>query len=173
MATRAKILRQTRKVSRLEKTQRNKELLAYHQAGSGLFVFRNRSSVGELTLPKPDADGNKVVPPRGEFKGDSYFKQLLTTNEVSLVRTIEPETKPEPSPEPETSTKEQVMTEHTQNEKLILDQPDKVTTEGTVEHVVVDPEAQTLNEDENTENTENKDVLLNEDPLDGVDILSD
>jgi hypothetical protein len=54
--------------------------------------------------------------------------------------------------------------------KLILDQPDKVTHQGTVEHVVVDaPKA--LNEAAPTVKKPQEDVLITEDPMDGVDIL--
>ena len=66
--------------------------------------------------------------------------------------------------------------------KLLLDQPDTITTTGKVEHVVESQEDTQLND-----STDNKDehegncscetcsdqMLLNEDPMDGVDIIID
>jgi hypothetical protein len=57
-----------------------------------------------------------------------------------------------------------------EEKKLILDQPDTVTTEGTVEHVAgVDPLAQPLVE--TPQGLPKQDILLNEDPVDGVEII--
>jgi hypothetical protein len=108
-------------------------------------------------LPKPAANGQKYVRPGDEFQGDSYFMEMVKTNQVRLVRTLI-------TPEQERGTK---MNE----EKLICDQPDIVTTQGKVEHVVV-TEKKPLNESgKKQEATSQPEVLINEDPLAGVDIL--
>ncbi len=56
-------------------------------------------------------------------------------------------------------------------EKLIVDQPDRVTNEGTVEDIV-DPKVTQLNEGEPQEDLD-KDILLVEDPMDGIEIITD
>ena len=61
-------------------------------------------------------------------------------------------------------------------EKLILDQPERVTPKGTVENVVVldKPTAQKLNDDvvpPQTPEKQNEDTLLNDDPMAGVEII--
>ena len=129
--------------------------------GEGLYVYRNATKA-DLVLPKPAKNGVKMIGPGKEFHGDSYFMQMVKTNEVRLVRTlITPE-----------EQKEIKMAE----EKLLLDQPDTITTEGTVEHVIVKPELP-LNEAKKPcccgggTCNENKEVLINEDPMDGVDII--
>lgn len=60
-------------------------------------------------------------------------------------------------------------------EKLILDQPDQVTEQGTVEHVSpTTPGVQPLNEQPGADPaTKPQDTLLNEDPMDGVTIIRD
>ena len=58
------------------------------------------------------------------------------------------------------------------NEKLILDQPDTVTTEGTIERVVVPPQAKPMNEaNPASQQVSNKEVLLTDDASEGVEIL--
>jgi hypothetical protein len=145
------------------------KLKEFHERGKGLFVFRNKSNEATLSLPKVAADGktrmvgpaNPKVPGSGEWEGDSYFMQLVP-REAILVRVIK-------APGEE----EEQMNE---NEKLILDQPEMVTAEGTVEQVVESaPDTdQPINEtpEEGIEKSK-KDVLLTEDPLDGVTIITD
>lgn len=121
--------------------------------GSGLYVYRNHNNA-TLMLPKPLADGTKTISPGAEFQGDSYFMEMVRTNQIRLVRTLIQE--------------QQTV----QEEKLILDQPDTVTTEGKVEHVAVRPEVKPLNETPCEQKcNESQEVLLNEDPVDGVDFL--
>jgi len=56
--------------------------------------------------------------------------------------------------------------------KLILDQPDRVTTQGTTESVLVDtPAQQVLTEAPTKVKAVAPDVLLVENPLDGIDII--
>lgn len=121
--------------------------------GEGLFVFRNRTN-GDLTLPKPTTSGRKVIGPGQEWQGDNYYMTLVP-QEAVLVRTIL-------SPQQERENKKM------KEEKLILDQPEKVTIEGTVEQVVKNP-VQKLNETPDVDPA--RDVLLTEDPMDGVQII--
>jgi hypothetical protein len=131
--------------------------------GEGLHVFRNRTK-SDIILDKLAVNNVKIVKPGQEFQGDSYFMKLVNEERTCvLVRTII-------SPDEERITKKM-------EEKLIVDQPDIVTTEGTVEHVVVGKEqVKPLNESPCCPNgcshdCHKKDVLITEDPLDGVDIL--
>jgi hypothetical protein len=83
-------------------------------------------------------------------------------NVIAFVRVIESST-----PEPDPTAPSPVLTEGVNMEnKLILDQPSTVTANGTVEHVVA---SQTINEA--SPNASQKEVLLNETPLDGVEII--
>ena len=131
-----------------------KKKLEYHLRGEGEYLYRNNTK-GTLDLPKPSLDGVRRVSVNGEWRGDNYFMQLVKKNEARLVKTIDhPERKDE-------------MTE-----KLIVDQPDAVTTEGTVEQVVVDENEKKLNEGQPVQDSQ-EDVLLTEDPMDGVEIIID
>lgn len=151
-----------KKLNRQEKRELRQKRTAATYAGSGLFVFENNTD-GDLTLPKPAADGRRVVGPRGQFQGDSYFHGWVKPpmNLLKFIKEIMP--------------KEQKIMENNQmSEKLILDQPDQVTTTGTVEHVVENPQQpQPINDTTNIPQqpkTDNE-VLLNEDPLSGVEII--
>lgn len=123
-------------------------------SGTGLYIYENKTS-GHLNLPKPSADGQKVIPPNGRFKGDSYFMMLVKPPE-RLLRFIE-----------EVKLEETKMNE----KKLILDQPDMVTAKGTVEHVV-DDNVPVQNFRDSVDNKQKPDVLLNEGPIDGVEIIT-
>lgn len=132
------------------------------QQGTGLFLYENNTN-GTLMLPKPTESGRKhieianpKIPGSGRFQGDSYFMNLVRSNALKLIQVLRT---------PEQEKKEESMS----NQKLILDQPDTVTNEGTIEHVtsnnpsvVVEVEGQ----------KPQVDVLLNENPMDDVEILS-
>lgn len=156
--------KRARRQSKLEKQAKRKEILEYNQRGEGLFVFRNRSRQATLSLPKPSADGktvvgpaNPAVPGSGEWEGDNYFMQLVKSHDAILVREIRG-----------------VQEERTMNqEKLILDQPEQVTSEGPVEHVLPATPVKPLNETPQDENAPLPDVLLTEDPMEGVQIIRD
>jgi hypothetical protein len=122
--------------------------------GTGHYIYENKTS-GHLTLPKPAFDGRKVVPPRGKFEGDSYFMQLVRPP-MGLLLFIG-EIKKE-----ETEVKEN---------KLILDQPDKVTDKGTVEHIM-DNNTPIQRINDSVDNNNKPDVLLNEGPIDGIEIIT-
>lgn len=138
------------------------ESRALHQAkldsvlnGEGLFVFRNNTS-GTLDLPKATVSGQKRIPRNGEWQGDNYYMVLVKRNEARCVRTILT---------PEQTMESKKMAE----QKLILDQPDQITEAGKVEHVVQKPQIK-LNES-TPDVKKTGDILINEDPMSGIDIL--
>lgn len=142
-----------RKANKLERTDQRKKTIQYHQAGSGMFVFKNRSEVASLELPKPSADGQKWVGPGQIWKGDSYFLGMVP-REAVLVEAIKEVKKEEKMPD-----------------KLILDQPDQIGAAGKIEHAVVQEDLP-INE-ANPQETKTKERLLTEDPLAGVTIIRD
>ena len=147
-----------RKLSRYESRERNKEIKEFHTRGEGVYLFRNNTS-GSLNLPKPANNGVRVVGKNAEWEGDNYFMFLVQKNDARLIRTI---TSPE-------EQKEEIK----MAEKLLVDQPDQVTVEGTVEHVVLstDDKDKKLNEGQPVDDQD--EALINEDPMDGIQILID
>ena len=141
-----------KKKSRLELVAERRRHLAVVQSGTGVYVFRNNSK-GELSLPKKSLDGKKSVQPKETFQGDSYFFQLRP--EVGLVETLQ-----EPP----------IIERNNMERKLILDQPDRVTPAGKVEQVLVSPK-QKLNETQPQPQSQSAEVLINEDPLSGIQII--
>lgn len=146
--------RPSRKANKFERTDQRRKAMEYHQAGTGLFLFRNRSSVASLELPKASSDGKKWVEPGQTWKGDSYFLSMVP-REAVLVETLSEQKKEEKMPE-----------------KLILDQPDQVTTSGRVEHTVAQEDLP-INEATPHDDKPGKERLLTEDPLAGVTIIRD
>lgn len=141
-----------KKSTKIERTQKKKEMLDYYQKGTGIYLFRNRNVSASLELPKISKDGKRWVEPNGTWEGDSYFLSLVP-REAILVRTIsEPESK-----------------EVKMESKLILDQPDQVTKAGKIEHNVSDEIP--LNEVD--PNLSDKEKLLTEDPMSGITIIRD
>jgi len=130
------------------------------QEGKGLFLYENNTA-GTLMLPKQTKSGLKLVsavnpkvPGSGRFQGDNYFMSMVRDNTlrlISVLRSVE---------------QEEAMSQ----EKLILDQPATITPQGTVEHVVQNPQ-QVVSEVVGA--GQNPDVLLNENPMDDVEILGD
>ena len=127
--------------------------------GDGLFVFKNNTK-GTLDLPKATASGKKHLAEGEEFQGDNYFMRLVPTM-LRYIREIVP------AGGPKTALVE--LKENVMPEKLILDQPDRVTNQGTVENVVAEPKKQPLHE--NQPNKQAPDILLTEDPMEGVEII--
>ena len=153
--------RRSRRMNQYQRTAELKERTEYYQRGEGLYVFRNKSG-GDLELPKPTPSGMKKVGPGKEWQGDDYYMDLVRNNEAVMVKCIH-------TPE-QTKAMKQEKEKPMNEEKLILDQPDVVTEQGTVEQVIEDP-PKPLNETTPPEVEEKKDVLINEDPMEGVDIL--
>ena len=124
-----RIQRSKQKKTQYESKQKNKEYLQHVCRGEGLFVYRNRTN-GDLKLPKPTLEGITTIRPNQEWQGDNYYMSLVP-QEAILVRTI---TSP-------TQERNKIM----QEQKLILDQPEKIMTQGQVEYVV-ETQPQKINE---------------------------
>lgn len=148
-----------RKYNKYEKKERNAEILANALCGEGLYLYRNNTN-GELTLPRPTRSGITKVDLGKEFQGDNYYMKLVQTGFLRLVKEIQ-------SPAQEQAALEGAKVE----EKLILDQPDIVTQEGQVEHVVKKTGLQKYHEErrrqkllaqQQNEAKEEDPVLLNE-----------
>ena len=156
-------IRKKAKLNKMQRAADRRDQLAYRLHGEGLYIFKNNTK-GSLILPKPASGGQKTIEPGEEFEGDNYFMSLVQTNSLRLVRELI---------SPEQERQKNMLNENTLNEeKLILDQPPTVTDKGAVEHVIADPaEKQVENIHEGKPSEKKSEVLLNEDPLDGVTIL--
>lgn len=143
------------KGTKMERKEQKRKATEYHQAGTGLYIFRNRSSVASLELPKPSADGKRWVAPGQTWKGDSYFLKMVP-REATIVEAIQEENK-----------------ENKMAEKLILDQPDQITSSGKVEHSMVGDEIQINEVGSEDTKIKAKEALITEDPLAGVTIIRD
>ena len=131
------------------------------QVGKGYFLYENNTG-GTLMLPKPTSSGIKQIeapdprrPGSGRFQGDDYFMSLVRNNMLRLIKTLR-------TPQQEAAMQD--------NEKLILDQPDTITEAGQIEHVAAPKLKKPLNEGDGEEG-EGPVVLLNENPMDDVEIL--
>jgi hypothetical protein len=134
-----------RKFNRYERKEIRSHQVAEAMAGSGLYLFENMLNA-DFTLPRPTKSGLRSIGPKQQFQGDDYYLQLVRTGYLKLINILQ-------TPQQEAQMNEQ---------KLILDQPDKVTHQGKVEQVAEAPQ-QKLNE---AGNQPQPDVLLNEGPVD-------
>jgi hypothetical protein len=157
-----------KRVSRLEKTEIAKKILDQKQHGEGLFLFKNKSSFASLDLPKKSHDGKKWIAPNETWEGDSYFLPMIPKEAILVKTIIDPK---------QTSQKTEETIMLNEENKLILDQPDQITENGKVEHVIPDQDAQINEQEQNKKNKSecknNKNSLLTEDPLAGVTIIRD
>ena len=148
-----------KKMNRFQRDAEARATKARFLSGEGLYIYKTNTK-GTLILPKPLKDGRTRVEIGTEFEGDNYFMSLVRSNSLSLVREIT---------SPDQERQQNMLNE----EKLILDQPTTVTDKGAIEHVAAEPK--TANQNENLQEgkpLENQnEVLLNDDPLDGVTIL--
>ena len=143
------------RLSKQDRSNIRKAKMEVKLGGEGLYIYENNSS-GTLNLPKPSKEGYKTISRKGRFTGDNYFMFLVKTGDLRQIDIIM-------SPEKERELKKM-------EEKLILDQPNTVTNKGVVEHIVETTPVAPLHD--NVEADEKKkDVLINENPLDGIVIL--
>ena len=155
-------------MNRIERHDAYKTKLESALFGEGLFEYRNQTK-GDLYLQKPAKDGRRQIPPGGTFQGDSYFKNKEGILHTKTIQSVDA-ARAEKLKENNSILEESTMSE----EKLIVDQPEQVTSEGAVEHVKKTPEpVKPLNEQKpHVEGQqERKDVLLNDAPISGVEIL--
>jgi hypothetical protein len=146
--------------------------------GTHLYTFENHRN-HDLSLPRRSYDGKTLIPPRGQFKGDEYFLMLQKSGQIRLVSS-EPFVKPQPVVAAQVQQpvveKVEVIKENLQEntmEKLILDQPDRVTVQGHSEQVACNQPKQINDASEvNAKAKQSGEVLLTENPLDGVDIIT-
>jgi hypothetical protein len=155
------------KLNKYERSAQQKELLESRIRGEGLYVFKNHTK-GELMLPKPTASGKRRLAVDEEFQGDSYFMGMVKSNMLILVREITSIAQDRVNKLEEKTVAEQ---------KLLLDQPDRVTNAGKTEHVVVEQKpAVKLNEEKkNGKPQVVKEALLNEGPagdMSGIEIIN-
>jgi hypothetical protein len=147
-------MRNRKRLNRYERREMQAQKLHNAMEGTGLYVYENNSD-GDLKLPKPTNSGLKMIGPRGRFQGDSYYLKWVG-NPMNMLKLIE-----------QIIPQEKIMNE----QKLILDQPDTVTNLGKVEHVVAKtPVLQPINDSVNS-NGQTPDVLLTEDPVEGLTII--
>lgn len=149
-----------RQTEKFEKKQTRDQLRQQAMAGKGCYLFQNNTGA-DFYLPKPHNGGSTFVAKGRTFEGDSYFFCLMKTNQVKLIKELEII----PPKEEEIPMIEQ---------KLILDQPERVTNEGAVEHVLTNPQPAKPKKAKNESRTAPKDqpdVLLTEDPMSGVEIM--
>jgi hypothetical protein len=143
-----------RKANKLERIEQKRKAVEYHQAGTGMYLFRNRSAVASLDLPKVSADGKKWIGPGQTWKGDSYFMSMVPREAVLVESLCE-------------NNKEETKVE----ERLILDQPEQITSAGKVEHEVSDELPKVV--ESSPKAGKSKERLITEDPLSGVTIIRD
>lgn len=148
-----------KKISRADKKINQKNKFIQDMSGSGVFVYENNTDA-DLNLPKPTSTGTRTIGPRKRFQGDSYYLNWVGSP-MNLLRFIE-EIVPKDNP---LKTLNESETNKMNDNKLILDQPEIVTSQGQVEHVVV-------NESPDQDSSEKKtEILLNESPIEGLEII--
>lgn len=142
-----------------DRRTRNQEISKFRMlpANDKIYIFRNHKNCS-LMLPKESLDGKKEVLPGETWKGDSYFLDN-TVNKLHLAVVVE-----------ECISGVKKVEENIMEEKLILDQPETVTTKGVVEQVVVNDAIQ-LNEGNPDEEHASVEKLICESPLSGVELL--
>lgn len=140
---------------KLERNTRLEEALH----GEGVILYRNHTK-SDINLPKPANNGQKWIGPGKEFQGDTYFRQLVGKGGLSEVRIII-------DPNAKANSERMIMEE----EKLMLDQPDRVTVAGTVETIIQKPKVQKINETTPQKNLKQESLIV-EDPMGGVEILN-
>jgi len=151
-----------KRMTRQEKKEIQKSKFLNNMSGSGIYIYENNTD-GDLNLPKPTTSGVRMIGARKRFQGDSYYMKWVGSP-MNLLRLIE-EIVPQNSVVNE--NKENVMNEN----KLILDQPDTVTTKGKVEHMVSDDVTDQALNDSTNPNDKKPEILLNESPIDGLEII--
>ena len=187
-----------RKFNKYERKEVRSQVIKNALAGSGLYLYQNTSPHSEMTLSRPTKSGQRVIQPNAQFQGDDYYMQYVGKG-LSLVEVLQTPEEEKQVLEAEQraaegvdqnaaevdnnetlnescqtthNSNEEVDTMNESDEKLILDQPDQVTEEGTVEHVVKKNKEQSINE--SSPDQQSQPVLLNESPVeDGFVIVEE
>lgn len=150
-------------MNKLERSAYDKSKKEFLQVGKGKYLYRNNTNA-TLILPKISIDNIKALEKNQTFIGDDYFMFMVKTNELKIVKNLE---------EKEEVKKEDIEMEE---KKLILDQPDQITTNGKLEHVVKEEGCNNCCDKnsvkkENKNNEPKENVLINENPIDGIKII--
>jgi len=142
-----------------EKKTHHQNKIINNMTGTGIYIYENNTD-GDLNLPKPTVSGSRTIGPRKRFQGDSYYMKWVghPMNLLKFIEEVVPQDKKE---------------RNNMNEnKLVLDQPDTITVQGKVEHVVVNESpTEQFNDSTGDLSATKPDVLLNESPIDGVEII--
>jgi len=171
-----------KKFNKYEKKEVRRQMIHNAMSGGGVYLYQNSSKVAELTLPRPTHSGVRKVEPSGQFQGDDYYMQMVKTGDLRLVEVLQTAEQ-----EKEVLAQEALLSEGVEVEepasvanpkggimseqKLIVEQPHRVTTKGTTEQVVQGtapkkaPTKKPLKEAEEKKSP-SPDVLLNESPVD-------
>lgn len=172
-------MRNTPRLSRYERRELHAEKKKNDMSGTGVYIYENNTD-GDLKLPKPTDSGVRQIAPRKlpgcRFQGDSYYLQWVGSpmNLLKLIEEVVPKmTHPELMAH--RAKEEQLLEEEAManEQQLLLDQPDTVTRAGKIERVVSNQKPLNDNAELNSTKptTINPDVLLNENPLDGIEII--
>lgn len=118
----------------------------------GRYLYEN-STKGTLMLSKPAANGIKHLAPGQRFEGDKSFMTMVHSHDLKLIKILQENVSFTP-------------------EKVILEQPPTFTQDGKVEMVkkTSNPK-KNLSEDKLSEEEAQHDVLLNENPIDGLELI--
>lgn len=128
-----------------ERKRQVEERAKSKSAPKSLFVFENITK-SDQQLPRISHDNKSWIKPGERFVGDDYYRCVRG---FAFVESYQEESKV--------------------SEKLILDQPDTITNAGKVEHTIVDRNPQ--KEAKSEAKSKDKETLIVEDPIDGVDVI--
>lgn len=169
-------MRNSPRLNRYERREMHADKLKNDMSGSGIYIYENNTD-GDLKLPKPTDSGVRQISPKNKagcrFQGDSYYLQWVGSpmNLLKLIEEVVPKMTHVELMAHKVKEEQLLEEEAMANEQqLLLDQPDCVTHYGKIERVVEEPGQQKIND--NTDVSDKKpEVLLTEDPLDGVEII--
>lgn len=168
-------MRNSPRLNRYERREMHAEKLKNNMSGTGVYVYENNTE-GDLRLPKPTDSGVRQISPKNKpgcrFQGDSYYLQWVGSpmNLLKLVEEVVPKMTHTELMDHRAKQEQLIEEEAMANEQqLLLDQPDTINHQGKIERVVSEPGQKSLND--NTEVDQKPEVLLTEDPLDGVEII--
>lgn len=150
-----------KKLNKIEKRDINLKRVKNNLIGSGIYIYENNTN-SDLALPKPAINGQMSIAPKKRFEGDSYFLSLVG-HPNHLLRLIE-----EITPKDGLAIVHNIK-ENNMSQQLILDQPDSITTNGKIERVVTDP-CKVINDSQ--QSIESPEILLNESPIEGLEIIN-
>lgn len=157
------------------------------------YIFQNHKN-HDYSLPKKSLCGKKMISPKQTFHGDEYFVAFVKTGDIRIIQVLQPKSvdTPEPVADAPVAVQQVVATEAVANktltesativcessqgdkmEKLILDQPDKVTFDGKKEHLVRETPKVIKDHRIPSARQNEEDVLLTENPMAGIDVISD